>query len=397
MPSSSQTHSRSATVEQVSDPLYDYGKLYESHAPYKVSFPASIDDVKQLLEAARQDSSSIRVRASGHTFNGCSLPQHGEVLLRTNNMDWYRFEERGTITVGAGALVWDIRDLAEENGFDMPVYNGGWAGPTLGGYINSGGFGKGSLSDKYGGLWENILSITLVDGLGKMHIIDRSDDRFKWIFGSYGQLGVLVEAKLKLLPNLPAAILAYPKGMQGNVPKRQQEDPSDNDQKSAEQENILFWFSLLISPEQESHAWRELEAFCHRYAGIINPDGGWAGPKINNETIGYHYNISFHNFTPPLLYPFNERFLVVGIMSFLKINQLDKNEAILAIEANFIELAIENNFKLYLQAENIGRNINYREYYGDLVFDRFEELKHEFDPKYMINPGFIFPRKGSLA
>lgn len=383
-------------MSQISDPLYDYGKLYSGVAPYNACLPESIEEVQAIVLQAQNDSTAVRVRASGHTFNGCSLPRSGETLLRTNNLDWFRFEQRGSVTVGAGAVVWDIRDLVEEQRFDMPVYNGGWAGPSLGGYISAGGFGKGALSEEHGGLWENILSITLVDGLGTIHTIERSDERFKWLFGCYGQLGIVVEAKLMLIPNHPAAVLTYPKGSEGKIPRRQVEDPRDNDQQNSSQGKILFWFSLLISPEQEPQAWREVAAFCERHQGIIVPDGGWAGPVMNGDSIGYHYNINFHNFNPPLLYPRDEKFIVMGVMSFLTVSHHEDNVAILDIETDFIDLAIRNGFKLYLQAENIGRSINYKDYYSDPVFERFEQLKLEFDPNHLINPGVVFLREDSV-
>jgi hypothetical protein len=375
---------------QIVEPLYDYGKLYSSNTAYRVYYPCSAVELNHVVEKAHGEKLKIRVRASGHTFNGCTLPNKDELLIRTNDLDWYRFEERGTVTVGAGALVWDIRDLVETQGFQLPVYNGGWAGPTLGGYINAGGFGKGSLSDIHGGLWENVLSITFIDGKGRSHTVERSDKLFKWIFGSYGQLGIVVEAKLKLIAKSPLSLLCYPKGVEGKIPKCQQEDPKDNDKPKSVIESILFWFSILVAPSQEELAWSELSAFCDRHQSII-PSGGWAGPIKDGEPIGYHYNINFVEFNPPLVYPKDEKFIVMGIMSFLDIDSNSSNSSILEIEADFISLAIKNNFKLYLQAENIGRTINYKHYYGDAVFERFQQLKDEFDPLRLINPGTIFP------
>jgi hypothetical protein len=380
----------SLNVDQKSEALFDYGKLYSSTTPYLVCYPDSIQQVQELIRQCKTDSGSIRVRASGHTFNGCTLPRTGETLVRTNDLNWYRFEERSTVTVGAGALVWDIRDMAAEQNLDMPVYNGGWAGPSLGGYISAGGFGKGSLSDVHGGLWENILSITLVDGQGEVRTISRGQEQFKWLFGSYGQLGIIVEAKLKLIPNHPSAVLAYPKGSSGRIPRVQEEDPAENDRQVPATENILFWFSLLISPDQEALAWKEMTEFCRRYPGIVVPDGGWAGPEMNGEPIGYHYNINFHTFNPPLVYPIDESFIVMGVMSLINIHHQDNNDVILKIETDFIDIATRNDFKLYSQAENIGRNVDYKNYYSDVIYNRFKTLKIDFDPSRIINPGVVF-------
>ncbi|KZX60309.1 hypothetical protein A3709_12010 [Halioglobus sp. HI00S01] len=377
-------------IEQQTSPLYDYGKLYGSEYPYNVCYPSTISEVQNLVLEAIRCEHKLRVRGSGHTFNGCTLPRGNEILIRTEKLNWFRYEERGTVTVGCGALVWDIRDLVAEQGFTMPVYNGGWAGPTLGGYINAGGFGKGSLSDEHGGLWENILSITFVDGTGQLHCIDRRDERFKWLFASYGQLGIFVEAKLRLAPRNGLANLLYPLDYDGIVPKRQTEDPRENDHKQGESEEILFWFSLLVRPEAEKVAWNELRAFCLRHTDALTPDGGWAGPTLNGTPIGYHYNIKFLNFMPPLLYSRNEAFLVVGVMCILSIDAVSDNDHVLTIEQDFIALAERNDFELYLQAENIGRNVKYRNYYSADVYAKFCELKKAFDPGMIINSGTFF-------
>ena len=374
----------------VSKALYDYGKLYKSESSYNTSSPTSIDDLRALVSAAQTDNRRIRVRGSGHTFNGCTLPAREELLVRTHQLNWYRCDESGTITVGAGVLVWDIRDFVRDFGYELPVHNGGWAGPTLGGYICAGGFGKGSLSDQHGGLWENVLSITLVDGTATEHVIERTDPRFAWLFGSYGQLGIIVEAKLKILPTHPAAGLLYPKNRSGLVTCRQSDDPSLNDNAPATDSKVLFWFSLLLDPSQEASAWQHLLNFCLRYTGILQPNGGWAGPLLGGNPIGYRYNIRYKEFNPPLVYNNQGDFIVLGVMSFFNYSSYSSQPTILDIERDFIKLATDNNFRLYLQAENIGRNVNYEEYYGSEVFSQFRSLKECLDPEYLINPGIVF-------
>src|SRR3546814_5583637 len=109
--------------------LYDYGKLYHSSENYAVASPRSATEVQALIARARRTGKALRVRASGHTFSGATLPRQGELLLRTDRIDHYRFEQPGTVTVGAGAIAWDVRDFVAAHGLRMPVYNGGWAGP----------------------------------------------------------------------------------------------------------------------------------------------------------------------------------------------------------------------------------------------------------------------------
>ena len=383
---SDQHSSDTGSIAQANEALLDYGKLYSSDAPYSVAYPDSIEAVQKLV--VENQGLPIRVRGSGHTFNGCTLPRTGELLIRTDNLDWYELGQGNTIRCGAGALVWDVKDLVDDYGYQIPVYNGGWAGPTLGGYLNAGGFGKGELSHEYGGLWENVLEVVFVDGLGNLQRISREDNLFPWLFGAYGQFGIVVEMTLGIIADHPLAALTFPKGETGQIPKRQAEDPKNNDTRQAPVENILFWFSILVTPEQQADAWIAMDEFCQRHKDVVVPDGGWAGPVRNGEPIGYHYDIKFHQFNPPLLFPHNRDFIVMGVMSFLDVPS-DK-EGILQIEKDFIELAETGGFKLYLQAENIGRNVDYRRYYGDTIYNQFQALKNRFDPNGLINRSLIF-------
>ncbi len=378
-------------VQTIRQPLFDYGKLYSSPSEYEVAFPSDCNQVQLIVALARKHKILLRVRASGHTFNGVTLPRQGELLVRTDQLDHFHFDTAGTITVGSGALVWDVRDLVRDHGFDLPVYNGGWAGPTVGGYINAGGFGKSGLSEIYGGLWENVEQITFIDGKANIRTINRTDKIFPWIFGSYGQLGFLIEVKLNIIPKNEESCPGYPLGLSGHIPKRQDTDPKLNDSppENRTQPN-LFWFSLLVSPKDQFWAWVELYKFVKSNA--LKPDGGWAGPILDDQRIGYHYVIPFINFHPPLVYPKPETFLVIGVMCVLSTGNATSNQSVLQIEKNFIDLAVKNRYKLYLQAENIGRNVDFPAYYGEEIYNSFRQLKDQFDPDRLLNQDVIFSK-----
>jgi halogenation protein CepH len=377
---------------QVNEPLYDYGKLHVGCAPYLQAWPDSPDGALALVEAARARSIALRVRGSGHTFSGASLPRQGEVLVRTQGLDHFHFCAPDRLIAGAGALVWDVRDLAREHGYDLPVFNGGWAGPTLAGYICAGGFGKSGLSESAGGLWENVHAVRLIDGHGKLRRIARGDEAFPWLFGSSGQLGLMVDAELRLVPYADhRGPRDYPLDSQGRVPRRQVDDPAVNAQPPpAEGEERLFWFTLLAAPEQEDSAWQGLLELVLKHRAEVVPDGGWAGPLLDGQAIGYRYVIRFHEFNPPLVYPRAETFLVLGVMCKLRSGDDASNARVLDIERSFIEIARARRLRLYLQAENIGRSVDLSAYYGRATYTRFMQLKREFDPAGMFNRGVVF-------
>jgi FAD/FMN-containing dehydrogenase len=392
-------------------PLYDYGKLYKSVETYRVITPRTLADVQDIVTTARTDGTPLRVRASGHTFSGATLPRHHELLVRLHHLDHYRFEEPGTITVGAGAMLWDVRDFLRPYGLHLPVYNGGWGGPTVGGFMCSGGMGcwrwgldntpnqhssdadTPCLSAIHGGFWENVLSVTLVDGRGDLREFTPADEAFRWLFGSFGQLGIFVEAKLKVLPAPVNGSAGYPVGQAGTIPKVQPEDPRMTDAPPLPFFGMdwLYWFSVLVSPAQEQAVWEALEPVAAKHVPPLRPQGGWLGPCVGGVPIGYRYVIRCKRFNPPLLYPLDEEFLVMGFMGLLGTGTPRRNERILAIEREFVDIALQQNFKLYLQAENLGLYANFRQYYGAEIYSTFKHLKESFDPFSLFNRGMFFP------
>jgi len=380
------------------EPLYDYGKIYKGPDHYLSYTPNNIQEAVDFMKYSASKQYNLRFRGSGHTFNGVTLPVDDEVIVFTTKIDHYRLEEDNTLTAGAGAILWDVRDLARDFGYDLLVYNGGWAGPSVGGFINAGGFGKGNLSLFNGGLWESINSITLIDAQGDLKVINRDDELFPWLFGSYGQLGFIVAANFKLKKINPGLLFSNqllskktPPNREGRIPKRQVDDPNDNKLSPEKIDSkILFWFSLLIAPEDDQRVWKDLQKWADDNEDIIEPEGGWHGPVKNGKPIGYHYTIKYKNFHPPLIYHKPEDFLVVGIMSSLYVNKQENIDRILAVENEFIELALHGGYRLYLQAENFGKNIDFRQYYGEDIYSQFLKFKNKLDPNHRINRNVFF-------
>lgn len=385
---------------QEKESIYDYGKLYKSRSDFKSFRPTSIGEAVDFMRYAQQESLCLRFRGSGHTFNGVTLPEAEEILVYTDQIKHFRFENNNTLSVGAGAMVWDVRDLARDYGHDLKVFNGGWAGPSVGGYINAGGFGKGNLSKTNGGLWESINSVTLIDAAGELHVIERTNPIFPWIFGSYGQLGFIVEANFQLIKknpmfffiqNIALKSLTLPVGLEGIIPQRQTDDPAENLLSTKKVDpKILFWFSLLIDAKQEKQAWIDLEKWLANNEKILKPEGGWHGPTKDGVPIGYHYVIKYKNFHPPLIYPKAKDFLVIGIMARLDLSETGAIEQILKVENEFIDLVKKGNYRLYLQAENFGRNVDFESYYGTTTYQQFLKIKTQFDSGHRINRNVFF-------
>ena len=82
----------------------------------------------------------------------------------------------------------------------------------------------------------------------------------------------------------------------------------------------------------------------------------------------------------------------MGVMASLtNVGRFETDQRIFEIDADFTKIALDNHFRLYLQAENISQAVNYQDYYGCEIYDRFKSLKDSFDPHNLLNPGIFFP------
>lgn len=394
----------------MSIPLSDYGKLHLSSASYSMHQPTTADEAAGVVADALRAGAALRVRGSGHSLSGMSLPRDDEVLLRTGGLDAFRAIAPGRLVVGAGATMWDVRDFAEAHGWSLPVYNGGWAGPTVGGYVNAGGMGlrvppserarlvagpsEGqlgllSVSEMHGGFWEHVHAIDLVDGTGTRRCITEDDPDFPWLFASCGQFGVVLAVELNLLRGDGPDRL--PTGAEGRIPRVNTVVPGETDDPSpAAGMPWLYWFSYLLPETAEPQAWDFLDRWCRDNADIVEPSGGWVGPVRNGAPIGFRYRVTARRFTPPLLYPRHEDFLLMGVMAHAHgIGVIQRDERLVAAEQAFVAAALANGWSLYAQAENLSRSLDYAAYLGPDRMARFVALKQRYDPAGKLNPGEI--------
>ena len=393
--------------------LADYGKLHVSSAGYTVLRPASVDTAVQGWRAALDRGAALRVRGAGHGLSGATLPRAGETLVRTRGLDHYRVEAPGLLTVGSGAVLWDIRDFVASCGRRLPLYNGGWAGPTLGGFVSAGGLGLRvppgereklaaaggaealghvSLSETHGGLWAQVARLTIIDGRGAVHDIASGDPDFPWMFASMGQFGLILEVTLRVLPQ-PGAAERLLVGATGRIPVSNPVDPVETDGlPPAEGIDWVYWFTALAPVAEEDAAWKVIGDWAVAHRGALRPTGGWVGPLQDGAPIGFRYLVRRKAPTPLLLYPRDEDFVTLGVMAVCAGVGTDPAEAALAqAERAFATRITGHGWALYCQAENLTRSLDFRSYWGPDRWARFCALKTRFDPDDRINAGEVRP------
>ncbi|WP_437329382.1 FAD-binding oxidoreductase [Sorangium sp. So ce381] len=361
----------------ISGPISHYGGLRQSAETFCEIAPASSAEIADALGTAYRHGVPVRIRGQGHGLNGASLPGAGELLLRTERLGDVRFEAEGTVTAGGGAVLWDVRDVVERHGFTVPVVNDGHAGPSVAGFIAAGGFGPGS--SLHGGFWENVAAVTLVDGTGRLRRVGRGDALFPWLFGAMGQLGVVAEATLELVPRDRADPPPYPTGSGAArevvAASRELKGPGPDEYERDEQ---LVWFTLFTPGKRLAVAQARIAALEAAHAGLLDYRRRYAYPIRQRRPV------------PPLVYPRDEPFFAVGSWGALRLPPGDAAGPLRAYAEELTRHAVELGCRRYIQSEATWDVDAYRACFGDETYEALRKLKAQHDPALLLNRGAVF-------
>lgn len=345
----------------------DYGG-HETDTVHGLFEITDLPTLQEVLRRAHAERQPVRLRANGHSMNGLANPRAGEWLLNMTPCRSYELGRAGTVTVGAGAAIWDVHRELARHGSGLKVFNdGGAAASSVGGYLSAGGFG--APSQVHGGFWESVRRVRLVDGTGTLHDIGRDHPDFPWLFGAMGQLGVACELELATLgTGRPAGR----DGLAGEItPSAQHWEP-------------VLWFTLFVPVADGRQAQRALIEIgsTHRRA--------WRG------RWPYAYLIRFHRFTPPLVSPHAGDLAAVGIWG----DCLDRGEwkggfdwdAVAGIRSAIHELLRQNpTWRRYVQTEHTPPGFDFSTCFDPATFGRFRERKRRYDPAGILSPGVFDP------
>lgn len=358
-------------------PLGDFSGL-RSGAPVACEIaPRTAGTAARIVKAAYERGIPLRTRAQGHSLNGSSLPGAGELLLATRNIRHVRFEEPGTVTAGSGVVLWILQYFLRRRGFDLPVLNDGYAGPSVGGYIAAGGFGP--RSGLHGGFWDNVLEIRLIDGRGDILSLNADDARFPWLFGSMGQLGIFFDAKLAIVPLAAAGPPpAYPAGESFTAPQLAQ--PKVPPEFTTQDDESLFWFTLFVPDEHLDQAHADLTALEHRHRGAL---------RFQER---YRYPIRQRGRVAPLVHPEARAITATGAWGWLRDRSVAGTRKLLEFDADFMALAQSRPYyRRYVQSELPAGPEIYERCFGAQTYARFRQLKSALDPRGLLNRGTVFP------
>lgn len=174
--------------------------------PAAVLQPASADDVALMIRYARDHGLQVAPRGQGHSTHGQAQVEGGVVLdLRT--LARVREVTATSALVDAGIRWCDLLERTLLDGLAPPTLTD-YLKLTVGGTLSVGGVGGESF--RYGAQVDNVLELEVVTGAGDRVRCspEENADLFDACRAGLGQFGVIVGARLRLLP-VPPNVRVY--------------------------------------------------------------------------------------------------------------------------------------------------------------------------------------------
>ncbi|MDF1538915.1 MAG: FAD-binding oxidoreductase, partial [Candidatus Thorarchaeota archaeon] len=138
-------------------------------------------------------------RGGASSCLGSSSPSRGGMSLDLKKMNKILEidTENGTVRVEPGVTFMSLDEELEKHGMELGIYPSSAKSAVIGGWIGCGGK-AGIGTPMHGTLAENLVELKVVHSNGTLTTISGSD--LELYDGSYGILGVIVEATLKMRP-----------------------------------------------------------------------------------------------------------------------------------------------------------------------------------------------------
>jgi FAD/FMN-containing dehydrogenase len=172
--------------------------------------PATAQHVAAVLRYAGEHHLAVIPRGNGTKLSIGNLPRRYDIALSLRNLNRVTHFEPGdlTISVEAGMTFGEFQCLAGQHGLWLPLDPRGGAEATIGGIIAANA--AGPLRQGFGGPRDMVLGLRIATADGKVvktggRVVKNvaGYDFCKLLTGSFGTLGVIVEASLKLFPKPP--------------------------------------------------------------------------------------------------------------------------------------------------------------------------------------------------
>lgn len=174
------------------------------NVPSAILRPGSIDDVRKMIRFCHRRRIKVAARGQGHSTHGQSQVQSGLVIDMRTLADIVEVGP-GYALVEAGCTWRTVLETTVPQGQTPPVLTG-FQGLSVGGTLSMGGIS--GLSYDKGVQVEHVHELWVVTGRGDLKRCSRTKNRFLYdaVLAGIGQYGIIVRAKLELVPAQPRAI-----------------------------------------------------------------------------------------------------------------------------------------------------------------------------------------------
>ncbi len=182
---------------------HDIGNIV-SKIPCAILRPGSINDVKKMIRFCHRRRIKVAARGQGHSTHGQSQAQNGLVIDMRTLSEVLEIGP-GYALVEAGSTWRNLLETVVPQGQTPPVLTG-YQGLSIGGTLSMGGIS--GLSYNRGVQVEHVHELWVVTGRGDLKHCTKRKNRFLYdaVLAGIGQYGIIVRAKLELVPAEPRAI-----------------------------------------------------------------------------------------------------------------------------------------------------------------------------------------------
>jgi decaprenylphospho-beta-D-ribofuranose 2-oxidase len=158
--------------------------------------PATVGQVQDALQLARQSGRKVVLRGAGRSYGDAAIATEALAIDLTRMdriLSWD--PESGLIDVEPGVTIEGLWRHTLEDGFWPPVVSGTMF-PTVGGALAMNIHGKNNFRE--GVLGEHVAELDVVWTNGQLETLTPEDERFFTLIGGLGLFGVIVRARIRM-------------------------------------------------------------------------------------------------------------------------------------------------------------------------------------------------------
>ncbi len=175
--------------------------------PTSIVYPSTVEELSKVMTCAYTNGWSVLPCGSGSKLSWGGVGKVVDIIVSTERLNRVIEHAVGdlTVTVQAGVKLTDLQDILSKTNQFLPLEPAYPKDATIGGIIATAD--SGSLRQRYGGVRDMLLGISLVRSDGQIakaggRVVKNvaGYDLMKLFTGSYGTLGILTEVTFRLYP-----------------------------------------------------------------------------------------------------------------------------------------------------------------------------------------------------